>query len=190
MCIAVQPATLLDRTSDKRFYVFNALLSAGALAFLTYILIIRGGSEAAGIDLRFLPAVNASFNALAASFLIAGYVAIRRRAQRAHQYFMVSAFAASALFLVCYLAYHYVHGDTKYTGQGPLRAVYFFVLISHVLLSMPVVPLALSAFYFAAKKQFQRHKRVTRVLLPMWLYVSVTGVVIFFMLRGSAPAVP
>jgi len=98
---------------------------------------------------------------------------------------MASAFAASTLFLVSYVVYHYAHGDTRYTGEGILRTVYFVVLISHVLLSMIVVPLALSAFFFAYRQSFVTHKRITRVLTPVWLYVSVTGVLIFFMLRGS-----
>jgi putative membrane protein len=117
-------------------------------------------------------------------------VAIRRGARRVHQYLMVSAFFASGLFLVCYLAYHFVHGDTRYAGTGPLRTVYLLILASHVLLSLFVVPGALVSFYFAWRKSFARHKKVTRWLAPIWLYVSVTGVVIYFMLRGSVPAVP
>jgi putative membrane protein len=181
-------APLLQRTRDRTFYVFNAVLSVAALSFLAYILLVRRGSG--GADLRFLPAVNAGFNACAATLLCAGFVAIRRRAIRVHRFLMVSAFAASTLFLVSYLTYHYVHGDTKYAGVGPIRGVYFAILISHILLSMTIVPLALTTFYFAFKGAFARHRRIARVTLPIWLYVSVTGVVIFFMLRGSAPAVP
>jgi putative membrane protein len=180
---------LLDRTSDRTFYVFNAILSAVALGFIAWILMIRKGG-AGGVDLRFLPAVNASLNAVAALLLTAGWIAIRNKAARAHKFFMTSAFATSSLFLVSYLVYHYAHGDTKFTGQGPIRAVYFFTLITHIVLSMGVVPMALAAFWFAWKKEFQKHRKVTRWLAPIWLYVSVTGVAIFFMLRGSAPAVP
>ncbi|XXF79078.1 DUF420 domain-containing protein [Myxococcaceae bacterium GXIMD 01537] len=183
-------APLAARVSDRAFYVFTAVVSAGALAFLSYILLIRRGGPVGDVDLRFLPAVNASLNATAAALLIAGWVAIKRGARRVHQYLMVSAFAASALFLVCYLAYHYVHGNTRYAGEGALRVVYLLILASHVLLSMPVVPLALVAFYFAWRKSWERHRKVTRWLAPIWVYVSVTGVVVFFMLRGSLPAVP
>ncbi|MGZ3457786.1 MAG: DUF420 domain-containing protein [Archangium sp.] len=178
------------RVSDRSFYVFTAVVSAAALSFLAYILLIRRGGPVGGLDLRFLPAVNASFNALAAALLTAGWVAIRRKARRVHQYLMVSAFASSALFLVCYLAYHYVHGDTRYAGGGVMKAVYLLILASHVLLSMAVVPGALLAFYFAWRNAFEKHRKVTRWLAPLWLYVSVTGVVIFFMLRGSLPASP
>jgi putative membrane protein len=97
---------------------------------------------------------------------------------------MVAAFALSAVFLVGYLAYHYVHGDTRYAGTGVGRTVYLLVLASHVVLSITVVPGALTSFYFAFTRQFERHRRLNRVFLPIWLYVSVTGVVIYFMLRA------
>jgi putative membrane protein len=181
---------LLQRTSDRSFYVFNAVLSTAALAFLAYLLLIRGGTSGTGLDLRFMPAVNACLNALSATLLVGGWVAVKRGNRQLHKYLMVSAFAASALFLVGYIAYHSVHGDTQFAGEGAaLRGFYFAVLISHILLSMAVLPLALTSFFFAARGQFARHKKVTRWALPIWLYVSVTGVVIFFMLRGSAPVV-
>ncbi len=168
--------------SDRAFYVFNAILSTGALAFLAWLLLLNQGGGV-NADLSFLPAVNAGLNSVAGAFLVAGWLAIRKGNRRLHQYFMVSAFACSALFLVSYIAYHYAHGDTRYTGEGLLRTVYFIVLISHVLLSMVVVPMALSAFWLAFTKRFATHKKVTRILAPIWIYVSVTGVVIFFMLR-------
>lgn len=182
----MDPTLARDGVSDRSFFVFNAVVSVSALSFIAYILMIRAAGPADGVDLRFLPSVNAGLNGLSALLLACGWVAIRNRNIRLHRYLMVSAFAASALFLVCYLTYHYVHGDTKYQGEGVVRIVYFFILITHILLSIVVVPAALSAFYFAWKRQFDRHRRLTRVALPIWLYVSVTGVVIYFMLRGSA----
>jgi putative membrane protein len=178
-----------SRITDRTFYVFTGVVSAAALSLLAWLLLIRRGG-AVGVDLRFMPAVNASLNALSACLLVAGWVAIKRGARRVHQYLMVSTFASSALFLVGYLAYHYVHGDTKYAGDGVMRGVYLTVLASHVLLSMPVVPLALVAFYFAWRQDFRRHRKVTKWLAPIWLYVSVTGVLVFFLLRGSLPASP
>jgi len=117
--------------------------------------------------------------------LLAGWIAIRRGSMRVHRVLMVGAFAASSLFLICYLAYHAVHGDTRYAGTGAMRTLYLGVLATHVLLSMTVVPLALTAFWFALRREFHRHRRVTRVLWPIWMYVSVTGVAIFLMLRSS-----
>jgi len=174
---------------DRAFFAFTAVVSTVALAFIAWLLLIRRGG-AGGVDLRFLPAVNAGLNATAATLLLSGWVCVRRKRLRAHRFFMLGAFAASALFLVSYLTYHFVHGDTRYAGHGPMKVAYLLVLASHVLLSMPVVPMALVAFYFAFRRQFDRHRRVTRWLAPIWLYVSVTGVLVFVMLRGSLPAAP
>lgn len=178
-------STAVRPRQDRAFAVFNAVLSVAALGFLAWLLLLNEGSAGAAADsVAFLPAVNAGLNTTAAVLLAAGWVAIRSGRRDVHKYLMVSAFAASALFLVSYVVYHYLHGDTPFTGEGAIRYVYFAILISHVLLSMAIVPMALSAFYLAWRKRFATHKKVTRVLTPIWLYVSVTGVVIYFMLRG------
>jgi putative membrane protein len=175
----------LHRRNDRIFFVANAVVSAAALALLTYLLVLRGGGGAVGANVRALPALNASLNGLAALLLLGGFFAIRRRAIQLHRTLMIAAFCASALFLVSYLTYHYLHGDTHYAGPEALRLPYYLVLASHVALSIAVVPLALTAFYFAFGGSFQRHKRVTRILWPIWMYVSVTGVAVFFLLRSS-----
>ncbi len=180
-------STLSAPGADRRFFIFNGVVSALALSLLSWLLLVHKGLDGAQANLRFMPAVNACFNATAASLLLAGWVAIKKGRADLHRYFMVSAFAASALFLVGYLAYHAVHGDTRFGGEGALRVVYLVLLASHVLLSIGIVPLSLTAFYFAWKKEFSRHTKVTRVLWPMWLYVSVTGVIVFFMLRPYYP---
>jgi putative membrane protein len=174
-----------DASADRRFFVFNAVVSAGALSLLAYLLLLRHGAATQGTDVSFLPAVNATLNALAATLLLCGYVAIRRHNWRVHRFFMVAAFATSSLFLASYLVYHAVHGETHYLGTGAIRTLYFTILASHIVLSVTVVPLALTAFWFAFRRQFDRHRRVTRVLWPIWMYVSVTGVAIYFLLRGS-----
>ncbi|MGC4094101.1 MAG: DUF420 domain-containing protein [Polyangiaceae bacterium] len=168
--------------ADRTFFALNALVSAVAVATIAYIL-MRQRSALSSVDLSFMPAVNATFNALSATALALGYLAIRQGKQQLHRFWMLSAFGLSALFLVGYLSYHFVHGDTKFTGTGPIRAVYFTVLISHILLSLTVAPLALTSFYFAFTRSFARHKRLNRVFLPIWFYVSVTGVLVFAMLR-------
>ncbi len=169
--------------SDRAFFAANAVISVAALSLIAFIL-LRKNEGSAGGALAFMPAVNAVLNTLCAACLVMGFAAIRRGAMRVHRAFMVSAFAFSTLFLVGYLAYHAVHGDTRFTGQGPLRVAYFAILVTHIVLSMAVVPMALTAFYFAFKQSFVRHRRLARVLLPIWLYVSVSGVVIFFLLRA------
>lgn len=173
------------QSSDRRFMVANAIVSALALTLLAWLLVLRGHSDNTG-QLGFMPAVNATLNGAAACLLLAGYRAIKTKNRSLHKRLMVSAFCASTLFLVGYLVYHYVHGDTKFLGQGPIRLVYFSILASHVLLSIAVVPLALAAFYFAYQQRFNTHAKVARVLFPIWLYVSVTGVAIFFLLRSHS----
>ncbi len=174
----------LGNVSDRSFYAFNAVVSSAALAFIAYILVFRQASPA-GVDLRFLPAVNATLNGVATMLLIGAWWAIRQRNVHLHKRLVVAAFAASAIFLVGYLSYHWAHGDTRYQGEGLMRTLYFAILIPHILLSAVVVPGALAAFFFAYRREFTRHKRVTRILMPIWLYVSVTGVIIFCMLRGA-----
>ncbi len=169
---------------DRLFFVINAIVSAAALSLIAYLL-LGHRAPGGGLDLTFMPAVNASLNATSACLLVAAYAAIKRGAIKAHRNLMLSALASSSLFLVGYLAYHYGHGDTKYPPDAPLRGLYLFILASHVLLSIGVVPMVLTALYYAWHKRFREHKRVTRIVLPIWLYVSVTGVVVFAMLRWS-----
>jgi putative membrane protein len=175
---------LSERGADRRFMIVNACVSLAALLLLAWVLMLRRHAPGVG-SLAFMPAVNASLNAATALLLVLGYRAIKRGQRGLHKRLMISAFCASSLFLVGYLAYHYVHGDTKFLGQGAIRYAYFSVLISHILLSTVIIPLALASFYYAFQARFQTHARITRVLFPIWLYVSVTGVVIYFMLRGS-----
>ena len=134
------------------------------------------------IPLSSLPALNASLNATSALLLMAGYFFIRRKRITAHKVAMISAFVVSTLFLACYLYYHYHHGSTPFPGHGWVRPLYFTILISHIVLAAAILPLALITLSRAWKGQFSRHKRIARWTLPLWLYVSVTGVVIYWLL--------
>jgi putative membrane protein len=167
---------------DRSFFIFNAVVSIGAVLFLGWLLVVREG-DGVNADLSFMPGVNAALNATSATLLILGLAAIRSGRREVHKRLMVSAFAASAVFLVGYVLYHYAHGDTHYQGEGALRVVYFTVLITHVLLSIVMLPMILTTFYLAARERFVAHKKLARWTLPIWLYVSVTGVLIYFMLR-------
>jgi uncharacterized membrane protein YozB (DUF420 family) len=129
-----------------------------------------------------LPALNATLNATAAVFLIAGYLFIRRGHRTAHKRCMLAALAVSTLFLVSYVVYHANAGSRPFTGEGAIRIVYFAVLIPHVVLAITVLPLALTTTARGLRSQFDRHVRVARWTLPVWLYVSVTGVVVYWML--------
>ena len=169
-------------TADKRFMVFAAILTVGVVGFLGWLLLLRTPDPGGDVDLRFLPSVNAGLNSLASCFLVAGFVAIRRGKRAVHKYLMICALAASTLFLISYVTYHSVHGDTPYPKDAPLRLFYLGMLASHVLLSMILPFLALIVLWLAFRGNFARHRRIARVTLPIWLYVSVTGVLIFVML--------
>ncbi len=134
------------------------------------------------MDFTILPTVNAILNSIAAVLLVRGWVLIRRRDFEAHKKTMLAAFATSTLFLVSYLIYHAQVGSVKFTGTGPVRVVYFTILISHVILAAAITPMALITLYRAWKNQLERHRRLAKITLPLWLYVSVTGVVVYAML--------
>jgi uncharacterized membrane protein YozB (DUF420 family) len=133
-------------------------------------------------DVMMLPAVNATLNAVAAVLLVLGYTQIRRGRIEQHRRFMLAAFATSALFLVSYLTYHSQVGSQPFTGQGLIRIVYFTILVSHVILAAVIVPLALVTLRRGLRRQDAKHRAIARWTLPIWLYVSVTGVVVYWML--------
>jgi putative membrane protein len=134
------------------------------------------------IPLADFPALDATLNGITACLLLFGYFFIRRRKIAAHQTCMIAAFATSSFFLVCYLWYHVHHGVTRFPGQGALRMFYFGLLTSHTILAAVIVPLVLITLYRALRRMFGRHRRIARWTLPVWLYVSVTGVVVYLML--------
>lgn len=129
-----------------------------------------------------LPELNASLNASSAVLLVAGYLFIRRGRTRAHHWCMLGAFAFSTLFLAGYLWFHFHAGIVRYHGQGWLRVLYFSILIPHTILATVIVPLAILTLVHAFRGHFDRHRRIARWTLPTWLFVSVTGVVVFAML--------
>lgn len=133
-------------------------------------------------DVSFLPSVNAALNALAASFLVAGYVFIRRRNITAHRASMIAALVCSALFLASYLTYHAIAGSTRFPGTGAARTFYFGILLTHTVLAAAVPVLAIITLVRALRERFDRHRAIARWTLPIWLYVSVTGVMIYWML--------
>jgi len=134
------------------------------------------------VTLRDLPALNAVLNATSAGLLAVGYVLIRRGRREMHQKVMQAALACSALFLVSYLTYHAQVGSVRFPGQGPIRTVYFAILISHTILAIVIVPLVIVTFVRARRGRFDRHRAIARVTLPLWAYVSVTGVIVYWML--------
>ena len=158
-------------------------VSAAALLFLVWLIYFKAPAVARVAWVSNLSAVNAALNSLSTVFLLLGFREIRARNFAKHMRFMIAAFITSALFLVSYIVYHHFVGDTPFTGQGFIRPVYFFILISHIVLSIFVVPLVLSSFLFAFSGKFSTHRKVSKWTFPIWLYVSVTGVLVFFMLK-------
>ena len=134
------------------------------------------------LDVTTLPAVNATLNSISAVLLASGYVLIRRGRVAQHRLCMLAAFTTSTLFLVSYLVYHAQVGSQPFTPQGPVRIVYFTVLISHVSLAVLILPLALVTLRRGLRRDDARHVAIARWTLPIWLYVSVTGVVVYWML--------
>ncbi len=129
-----------------------------------------------------LPTVNATLNTISTLLLCIGFLMIRRRNINAHRNCMIAAFVVSGLFLTSYLIYHYHAGSTPFEGSGWIRSVYFAVLIPHIILAALILPLALITLYFALRKRFIKHRRIARWTLPIWLYVSITGIIVYWML--------
>lgn len=136
------------------------------------------------ISIHDLPAINATLNATSAVLLICGYVAIRRKRIAVHRGFMLAALVTSTLFLTCYVIYHANTGSKSFTGQGWVRPVYFAMLISHIILAAALLPLVLVTVIRALRERFDAHRRLARWTWPIWMYVSVTGVLIYVALYG------
>ncbi len=134
------------------------------------------------MEMSKLPSINAALNAMSAFLLLLGYIFIRQRAIKAHTMCMVSAFGTSTLFLISYIYYHLHHGATRFQGEGFIRSLYFGILFSHTVLAVIVVPLAVTTLYRGLRGQFFKHVLIARVTLPIWFYVSITGVVVYLML--------
>ena len=132
--------------------------------------------------ISYLPHLNACLNGTSAVLLISGYWFIRSGNVAAHRTCQVSALVVSLLFLASYLTYHYHHGTTRFQGTGLVRPIYFTILISHTILAIVIVPLVALTFYRALRQDFTRHRRIARITLPLWLYVSITGVIVYLML--------
>jgi putative membrane protein len=160
-------------------------ISATATAFLFWLIYVHPATDAAGVRLTFLPALNALLNGLSATALLIGYTFIRARKIKAHRVSMLTAFAFSTLFLVSYIVNYTLHGESHYPGHSLVRAVYLIILASHVLLSVIALPLVLITFFFSLTGRIPTHRKVARWTFPIWLYVSVTGVIVYAMLAAA-----
>jgi len=177
MTTAVAP-----QSSTRAAIAAILLISAAATAFLFWLIYFHPALDVTGRELSFLPALDAVLNAFAATALVLGFRYVRNRNIKAHRTAMIAAFAFSTMFLVCYIGNYALHGESHYPGHGLLRVTYLTILVSHVLLSMVALPLVLVTFFFSLTGRIPTHRRVARWTFPIWLYVSVTGVIVYAML--------
>lgn len=174
-----------QNSNDKKAYIVIGVLSFVVFIFLVWLIYFNKGvalNDRAGWT-SYLPEVNAFLNFLTSCFLIAGYRAIKAGKKEVHIKHMITAVGFSGLFLVSYVIYHYFQGDTKFTNPGAIKYLYFFILISHILLSILNVPAVFGTLYHAANKNYEKHKKWAKITFPIWLYVSVTGVLVYLFLK-------
>jgi len=155
---------------------------AAVLALAVGVIYVTPKFEVPNGALDFLPALNAGINATVSALLILGVILIKRGNQSAHQLVMTSAITLSAIFLISYVLYHTTHESTSYGGEGVMRTVYLFILLTHIVLAIVIVPLVLITFVRALSRRFDKHKKIARITFPLWLYVSITGVVVYLMI--------
>ena len=170
-------------TLEKRFtnaIVFVSILIPIAVAILFSIKLKDFGIIVE--PLSFLPPIYAGINGITAVLLIAGVLAIKNGNRQLHEKLMTSAIACSVVFLIMYVAYHLTSESAKFGGEGIIRYVYFFILISHIMLSIIIIPFVLFTYVRALSERFDKHKKLAKITFPMWLYVAVTGVIVYLMI--------
>jgi len=159
------------------------MISLGATLFLLWLIYMHPPADQTGEQFAFLPGLNAVLNGMSATALLIGFAFIRAKNINYHWRAMVTAFALSTMFLVGYILHHALHGDVRYPAGAPWRSVYIPILISHIVLSAVALPMILITMFFSITRRFPQHKKIARWTFPLWLYVSVTGVITYMMLR-------
>ncbi|MGB6691476.1 MAG: DUF420 domain-containing protein [Terracidiphilus sp.] len=178
MTTAVSP-----RSSTRPAIAAILAISAAASLFLFWLIYVHPAADTSNVRFGFLPALNAVLNGLSATALLIGFTFIRRRKIAAHRASMITAFVFSTLFLVSYIAHHALHGDVRYPVHAAYRSIYLPLLASHIILAVVALPMVLVTFFFSLTGRFPQHRKIARITFPLWLYVSITGVVTYVMLR-------
>lgn len=178
--------TLTTKENRTPVSIVAAIIAISAVAslFLCWLVYYHAPTDVTGTHLLFLPALNALLNALSGIALVTGYCFIRAKRVSNHRAAMFTAFIFSSVFLVTYITNHALHGDMHFQGQGAIRYVYFPLLISHIGLSVVALPMILITFFLSLSGRFPAHRRLARFTFPIWLYVSVTGVIVYAMLAA------
>ncbi len=180
----MQSAHITGQRTPPAIIATIIAISLAASVFLAWLVYLHTPTDTAGTHLSFLPALNAILNTACTIALLIGLRFILRRNIPAHRNSMFTAFLFSSLFLTAYITNHALHGDMRFRGHGPIRPVYFVLLISHITFSVIALPMILITFFFSLTGRFPAHKRIARITYPIWLYVSVTGVVVYLMLAA------
>lgn len=171
--------SLHERTLTLIIYAISLVIFLTVLFLLMFPQTLAVGG---GINLTYLPAFHAFLNGSCAVILMMGFVAVRNKKFRLHKTFMVSAFILSSIFLISYVIYHSQAAPTKFGGVGVIRTIYFVILISHIILAAGILPLALFTIARSWRGEFDKHKRLARWTFPLWLYVAITGVIVYFLI--------
>jgi len=172
-----------DNTLEKKYNKFIIAVSIVIPVVVAILFGVKLKDFGFNVEpLSFLPPIYATTNGITAVVLVLAVMAIKKGNQKLHERLMTFAIALSVAFLVMYVAYHMTSDSTKYGGEGVLRYVYFFILVTHILLSIAIIPLVLITYVRALAKRFDRHRKIAKITFPLWLYVAVTGVVVYLMI--------
>ncbi len=186
LIVGMEQAEISPRPVLAPILATIVVVSGLAVSFLLWLLYVHHAPANFAGRWMFLPALNALLNGLCAITLCVGLYFIKHRQVAAHRRTMLLAFAFSSAFLASYIVNHALHGDTIFPGHGPVRTIYLSILASHVILSIVALPMILITFFFSLTGRFAIHRRIARITFPIWLYVSVTGVVVFAFLKAYA----
>jgi putative membrane protein len=173
---------VLEPGSFTKYKIILGILAAVVPLLVAALYYFPNSFRIPGAEVKFLPPLNAVLNSLTAVCLLLGYYFIRRKQVARHRAMMGSAFALGGIFLLSYVLYHSQVDSTRFGGEGVIRYVYFFLLLTHIALAVVTVGLVLFTLYFALTEQFTKHRKIARWAFPVWLYVSVTGVIVYFMI--------
>lgn len=176
-----QPVEISEKKNNT-YLIIIGVLSVAIPVVVAILMFIPQTGKLGDLNVSFLPHLHAVLNSATAIALVAGYIFIRNGKKQYHITAMITAFVLSSIFLVSYVVYHYQAPPTKFLGEGFIRGVYFFILITHIILAALVVPFVLLSIYFGVSKQYQKHRKIVKWTFPIWLYVAVTGVIVYLMI--------
>ncbi|MDX2002960.1 MAG: DUF420 domain-containing protein [Chitinophagales bacterium] len=171
---------MLTEVFYRRLFIGISILVPAIVTVLFYV--NPSQQVDLGFDLKLFPKFHALLNSMATVFLISGFVAIKNKNIKVHRSFMWAAFAVSTIFLVSYVTYHSISAPTKFGGEGTIKYIYLFLLLTHIVMAAVILPFILFTFYRALTGDYTKHRKIAKITLPLWLYVTITGVIVYFMI--------